>query len=48
MLPKEDFERVDDKDKVDLTEATAKAGKNIRRLITNLLDRGYKSAAYEC
>ncbi len=45
-LPKEDFERADDKDKVDLTEATAKAEKNIRRLITNLLDRGYKSAAY--
>jgi hypothetical protein len=45
-LPKEDFERVDDKDKADLTEATAKAEKDIRRLITNLLDRGYNLAAY--
>jgi hypothetical protein len=45
-LPKEDFERVDDKDKADLTEATAKAENDIRRLITNLLDRGYNLAAY--
>jgi hypothetical protein len=45
-LPKEDFERVDDKDKADLAEATAKAENDIRKLITSLLDRGYNLAAY--
>ena len=45
-LPKEDFERVDDKDKADLAEATAKAENDIRKLITSLFDRGYNLAAY--
>lgn len=45
-LPKEDFERVDDKDKADLAEATAKAENDIRKLITVLFDRGYNLAGY--
>lgn len=45
-LPKEDFEIVDDKDKADLAEATAKAENDIRKLITSLFDRGYNLAAY--
>jgi hypothetical protein len=45
-LPKEDFERVDDKDKVELAEATAQAEEDIRQLMTRLLDKGYNWAAY--
>jgi hypothetical protein len=45
-LPKEDFERADDKDKADLAEATAKAENDIRKLITDLFDRGYNLAGY--
>src|SRR4030042_4390777 len=45
-LPKEDFEMVDEKDKANLAEATAKAEKDIRKLITSLLNRGYNLAAY--
>jgi hypothetical protein len=45
-LPKEDCERVDDKDKVELAEATAKAEEDIRQLSTRLLDKGYNLAAY--
>ena len=45
-LPKEDIERVDDKDKAELAEATARAEEDIRKLITRLLDKGYDLAAY--
>jgi len=45
-LPKEDFEKVDDKDKVDLSEATARAEDEIRKLIRSLSARGYNLAAY--
>lgn len=45
-LPKEDYERVDDKDKVELAEATAKVEEDIAKLSKCLLNTGYNLAAY--
>ena len=44
-LPEEDFEKVDDSDKVALAQAVTAAEYDIRTLIKKLLDKGYIAAA---
>ena len=44
-LPEEDYEKVDDSDKVALADAVAAGEYEIRKLIKKLLDKGYVAAA---
>ena len=44
-LPEDDYEKVDDSDKTELTDAVAAGEYEIRKLIKKLLDKGYVTAA---